>query len=402
MSNIAISPTINKTNHLDWLDSVRGAAALYVVCHHAVRSVIVKGDHAHDSLYRFLQLLTNYGHYAVDVFIVLSGYCLTLPLIRNKEFGDILIFYIRRTIRIVLPYYAAIIVTLFLTKFWLSSTHGVWAENALPLTQESIWKHLLLIHQWDSSVALKLNGAFWSVGVEYEIYFLFPLLYFLGERIGFFRTLVFITLTSYLLWGVMNYFDILNPGANGSSIYYCSLFYMEVVAAKYANQQDKPSGLISIVDTNSNMVYLLMIFGIVGLATISFILGYTKSQFYLPLQIQSFFIGSFVSILFYLRDKNNKQFFKPDWRFISKPLAWVGTIGFSVYLLHDPILAMVWVYIVAPLHVHSYFIQAMLELIIGLAFSLAISIVFYRLIEYPCHQLSKSVAKAKNFVAVET
>jgi len=110
---------IKKTTHLDWLDAIRGAAALYVVCHHAVMQVIVVGDHAHDLFYRLLQLLTSYGHYAVDVFIVLSGYSLMLPIIAKQQFGNIWIFYLRRTIRIVLPYFATLIFTLIIIYFWL-------------------------------------------------------------------------------------------------------------------------------------------------------------------------------------------------------------------------------------------------------------------------------------------
>lgn len=64
--------SIQKYEHFGWLNAIRGVAALYVVCHHAVMQVTIVGDHANDLFYRILQLLTIYGHYAVDIFIVLS------------------------------------------------------------------------------------------------------------------------------------------------------------------------------------------------------------------------------------------------------------------------------------------------------------------------------------------
>lgn len=129
------SQTVSNSTHLSWLDQIRGIAALYVACHHAVRQVIITGEHAHDPLYRLIQLATGFGHYAVDIFIVLSGYCLMLPLIRKQHFGSILNFYIRRTVRIVLPYYGALFVTLILIYFVMGEMRGsVWAESALPVT----------------------------------------------------------------------------------------------------------------------------------------------------------------------------------------------------------------------------------------------------------------------------
>ena len=93
LSGLFNSQSVSNSSHPTWLDQIREFAALYVVCHHAVRQVIITGNHAHDPLYRFLQLATGFGHYAVDVFIVLSGYCLILPLIKKQHFGSILNFY---------------------------------------------------------------------------------------------------------------------------------------------------------------------------------------------------------------------------------------------------------------------------------------------------------------------
>ncbi len=385
------SQSVSSYSHLSWLDQIRGCAALYVVCHHAVRQVIIIGNHAHDPFYRFLQLATGFGHYAVDIFIVLSGYCLMLPLIRKQHFGSILNFYIRRSARIVLPYYGALFLTLICIYFLMGEMQdSVWADSALPVTFESVWKHLLLIHQWFPSDATKINGAFWSIGVEYQIYFLFPLFYFLARKIGFVRTFFIITIISYTLWTICFYFDIFNAGENGASIYYCSLFFMGAAAAQFANQQNKTQAIL-FIDKHSKTVMLVAFAGIGAIALVSSLIGHFNLSISIPLQIQSFFVGLFVAVLFYLKGKNKFQLNYFNNLFITKFLEWVGSIGFSLYLLHDPILAMVWSYIVVPMNLPFYWLQAIVELSLGLIASLSIAVIFYKFVEFPCHKLSKSL-----------
>lgn len=388
---------IKKTTHLDWLDAIRGAAALYVVCHHAVMQVIVIGNHAHDPFYRLLQLLTSYGHYAVDVFIVLSGYSLMLPIIAKQQFGNIWKFYLRRIIRIVLPYFAALIFTLIIIYFWLGVNDAShWAEVSLPVTKDNIFKHILLIHQWFPDAANKINPAFWSVGVEFQIYFLFPLFYWLARGIGFANAFIVITLTSYILWAVCYYFDILNPSANGTSLYYCSLFFMGMFAAQLTNQTQETTKFYwqKVVDIHAVKIAVLAFVGILITVTLSFVVSRSEYSFYFPLQVQSFFVGLFFAILLYLKGRN--KIFKQNGtspQTILRSLKWIGTMGFSIYLLHFPIIALVWKYMVIPMSLPFYWLQALTELVVGLLATVFVVMLFYKFIELPCHQLSKSIVK---------
>ena len=390
---------IKKTRHLDWLDAIRGTAALYVVCHHAVMQVIVIGDHANDPFYRLLQLLTSYGHYAVDVFIVLSGYSLMLPVIAKHHFGNIWIFYLRRTIRIVLPYFAAIIFTLFIIYFWLGvNDTSHWAEVSLPVTKNNFFMHVLLIHQWFPDAANKINPAFWSVGVEYQIYFLFPFFYLLARWIGYVKTFVVITLISYSLWAVCYYFDILNPSANGTSLYYCSLFFMGMLVAQLTNktQEATNSYWLEVADIHSLKIATLAFIGVLITATVGFLVSRSEYAFYFPLQVQSFFVGLFFAILLYLKGRNKifKQNYTSPPPIILRSLKWIGTMGFSIYLLHDPVIALVWKYVVIPMNLPFYWLQALMELMVGLLATVFVAMIFYKFIELPCHQLSKSIVKS--------
>jgi peptidoglycan/LPS O-acetylase OafA/YrhL len=376
---------------------MRGAAALYVVCHHAVRQVITVGEHLNDPFYRLLQLLTFYGHYAVDVFIVLSGYSLMLPVLARQQFGNVWIFYLRRTIRIVLPYYAALLFSLLLIYFFIGENDGShWAKVALPVTIDSILKHVLLIHQWFPEASSKINPAFWSVGVEYQIYFLFPLFYWAAIKIGYLYTFILVSLFSYSLWGISYYLDVFNPSSTGASLYYCALFFMGMTAAHLANKNkpDSSNKWILALDLHAKNVAIIAISCFFVLAATDHLIHRFLSNPFFPLQIQSFFVGLFTSMILYLKGKQLIK--KPNFHiltFIQNKLQLLGVVGFSLYLVHDPVLAVVWKYVVTPLNIQAYWLQTVTELSVGLTACIIIAVVFYKLIELPCHQLSKSLIK---------
>jgi len=100
---------------LEFLDGLRGLAAFYVLLHHLYDPFGIPR-----ALTYPLSIL-RFGHYAVGAFIVLSGYCLMLPIVRStdgKISGGTFHFFKRRAMRILPPYYAALILSLV----WLFST----------------------------------------------------------------------------------------------------------------------------------------------------------------------------------------------------------------------------------------------------------------------------------------
>ena len=100
------------------LDSLRGVAAVFVVLHHWV--FIFWGDHlpyrhpqdlrqiATDIWFHFC----TFGPAAVQVFFALSGFVLTLALIRDED--SYAVFILKRVIRIYPPYLAAVLFSLIL------------------------------------------------------------------------------------------------------------------------------------------------------------------------------------------------------------------------------------------------------------------------------------------------
>jgi peptidoglycan/LPS O-acetylase OafA/YrhL len=169
-----------KRLRLNYLDGLRGLAALYVVLYHASDPSWAEGR-----LSRICSIslkLLIYGHFAVAIFIILSGYCLMLPLVRSADQqlqGGWSGFIRRRARRILPPYYTAIVLTMILLSIIppLRVVQGNYWDGALPAFRTDIvLSHLLLIHNLSPQWYFRINPPLWSVATEWQIYFCFPLL----------------------------------------------------------------------------------------------------------------------------------------------------------------------------------------------------------------------------------
>ena len=94
-----------RERRLEWLDGLRGYAALVVVCFHLGPSVLGPGPHL--AVYRHLDL----GKYGVLLFFLVSGYVIPMSLERH---GSLRRFWIGRLFRVYPAYLAAIAVVLAL------------------------------------------------------------------------------------------------------------------------------------------------------------------------------------------------------------------------------------------------------------------------------------------------
>ena len=98
-----VSPPFKRV-HIEWLDSLRGLAALYVLISHIVNTAF-RVEHGMSGVVLLLVAPFRYGHFAVGLFIVLSGYSLMLPVTLNN--GELrkgaLDFYWRRAKKILPP-----------------------------------------------------------------------------------------------------------------------------------------------------------------------------------------------------------------------------------------------------------------------------------------------------------
>jgi peptidoglycan/LPS O-acetylase OafA/YrhL len=67
-----------------------------------------------------------------------------------------------------------------------------------------------------------------------------------------------------------------------------------------------------------------------------------------------------------------------EWR----PLIWIGLFSYSLYLIHGPIIQMIWQYVVHPMGL-SQNAAFIVEMVIGIVASIAAAFIFHLLFERP-------------------
>jgi peptidoglycan/LPS O-acetylase OafA/YrhL len=156
------------------LDGIRGLAALYVVVNHIFLRAFpgYPADHAPLWAAGFI-----YGRFAVVVFIVLSGFSLSVSATRaGWRLGGASTFARRRAWRILPPYWAALAFSLLMTGF-------VVAQPGWPVpTAKSVAVNGLLVQ--DVVAVPSPNRAFWSIAIEVQLYVVFPLLILAMRRLN--------------------------------------------------------------------------------------------------------------------------------------------------------------------------------------------------------------------------
>jgi peptidoglycan/LPS O-acetylase OafA/YrhL len=314
---------------LDFLDGIRGAAALYVVCHHISRHLPLT---AASRPIRLLALLLNFGHYAVSVFIVLSGFCLMLPIVRGDGMlrGGAGNFFRRRAKRILPPYYLAMGFALLLIATLIGTKTGTSWDGSVPVTGQSLLTHLLLLQDYFDST--NINHVFWSVATEWHIYFLFPLLLWVFRRLGSGRAVALaggaaylcgmLTVRQHLHLEMVGQFIL---GMFGATIAYSS-------APRYTAWRERTPWI-----------------GVAGMAILLVgLLGALGQKIFGITIILEPLIGIFTVavILHALRPGPNLIRGVLDW----KPAMALGGFSYSLYLIHAPLIQVLWQYGVAPLH----------------------------------------------------
>jgi peptidoglycan/LPS O-acetylase OafA/YrhL len=174
-----------QVSRADWasLTAMRGLAAFYVMISHIWFQVWPAAmppfgyGIAPGGLWLQVTGWLYYGHYAVVVFIVLSGFSLAAGCATTLRWADVPAFYRRRFMRIGPPYYAALGFSCIV--IWLTGeakTGSQW-DISVPVTLAGFVSHLVLMQ--DLFESTQINYAMWSVAAEFHLYLCFPLLLWL-------------------------------------------------------------------------------------------------------------------------------------------------------------------------------------------------------------------------------
>ena len=181
--------TVGGRHRLRGLDALRGFAAVYVVLYHALTQT------PPDTLSRFwlwlgvpVRALAHYGYTSVFLFFVISGFCIHLHWTKARATGrpaniEFIPFWRRRLWRLYPPYLFALILFLAVAA----------CSDGATFTRAYLYDlvlHLLMLHNLDSHTAYSINGVFWTLAIEEQLYLAYFLLLFLRQRLGWQRTLI--------------------------------------------------------------------------------------------------------------------------------------------------------------------------------------------------------------------
>ncbi len=172
------------------LDAMRGVAALAVVAYHALG---VAPQTALSGWQWWLPQMTGYlVHFAfagIYLFFVISGFCIHLFWAKARAAGvdkpviDFFVFWKRRVRRLYPPYFAALALYLCYNAY----------KTPVQLTGSYLWDvglHLFMLHNLDARTTYTINGAFWTLAIEEQLYLAYFLLLFLRIRYGWAKTLL--------------------------------------------------------------------------------------------------------------------------------------------------------------------------------------------------------------------
>ncbi len=181
-------PAVTNWRRLHGLDALRGFAAIYVVVYHAVTQA------PHDEMGLIMRWLAlpvrvavHYGYISVFLFFVISGFCIHLHWAKAQAAGQpatlaFVPFWRRRLRRLYPPYLCALLLFLAIAAIGdgVSFTRFYLYDTVL---------HLLMLHNLDAHTAYGINGVFWTLAIEEQLYLAYFLLLFLRRRWGWRTTL---------------------------------------------------------------------------------------------------------------------------------------------------------------------------------------------------------------------
>jgi peptidoglycan/LPS O-acetylase OafA/YrhL len=150
---------VKTDRHVPALDGVRGLAILGVLISHFVPAL---ADAFGTTWARELVRYAGFGAWGVDLFFVLSGFLITGILLDTRESPDYWrSFFGRRALRIFPLYYVFLI--------------GLYLTNPPARAPWTFWLHL---SNWRADLGISSNiytWHFWSLAIEEQFYFVWPI-----------------------------------------------------------------------------------------------------------------------------------------------------------------------------------------------------------------------------------
>ena len=163
------------------IEGLRGVAVLWVLAFHYLVLRDGKFDDAFITAVKSwvpLEAFVRNGYLGVDLFFLITGFLLTLPWFRHADAGlphpDWRTFYARRARRIMPAYYVQLVFLFFVALPLLRP--ALWIQST-PYIVGNLGAHFTFLHYTNplTSASMTVNGALWTLAIEFQYYLLLPL-----------------------------------------------------------------------------------------------------------------------------------------------------------------------------------------------------------------------------------
>lgn len=319
------------SNRIQILEPLRGLAALGVCLFHFTNGGNINTIEA-------LKNFGSYGWLGVEIFFVISGFIIPLSMYRAgyKLGNNSVKFIIKRIIRLDPPYIVSLIIVIIL--MYASSIMPGFAGQKPDLDAIQILLHLGYLNAFFDY--FWLNPVYWTLAIEFQYYLLIAIMY-----------PILVNANYYLRNGLILLLFIapLSISSERYIIHYLALFGLGIVSFQF---------YINIIDKRTLFIYLFIfsVFGYFSLGKIGVTIGLITALIILFVRVNS-----------------------------SKPFVFLGSISYSLYLIHVPIGGRV-------VNLGGRFADTFFEQIIVFLAALAVSItaayIIFLLVERPAQKWS--------------
>lgn len=312
-----------------FIEGIRAVAALYVVLSH-IGSLVdpsrLAGTKAtvSPSLHWITGLFSK-GNLAVATFIVTSGFCLRMASVRRRDsdLKQLAPFFKKRVARIFPAYYGALAVAIPVALLVSQNLPGLPFNQYVPLNSGVVLSHLLMVQNLNPEWMYKIDGVMWSIAIEFQLYFLFPVLS--RALKSWYLAAIMVLLLGAASIGIAS----LIPHGLKFYPYFAVLFFIGMIA----------------YDVRKMTSLLLAGFTAVALGLTVYFIWTAQANWWQDCGI-GFLTAGVLSIG--TSEHHLAVITKP---FEPKVLVWIGSFSYSLYLLHHPVLqvlAWVWVHSMSP------------------------------------------------------
>lgn len=334
-TNLATTEEKVNANRIASVDMLRAIAALSVCIFH-----FSNGNPNFLPTHYWLKEIGSVGWAGVQIFFVISGFIIPYSLFQsNYKYSDYKFFLLKRLARIEPPYFFAIVVCIALN--YITTLSPYFKGEPFKIDFVNIAFHIGYLNAFFNQDWI--NPAFWTLAIEFQFYIiiaaLFPLLVHSKVWLRFIVLALFLTSSLFI--------------KNGGLIFVFIPYFVLGVLIFYEK-------------TNFLSIKYCLILSVFILALIYYLNGIVPCAF-----------ATFACLsLLFINHYSNKY------------LLFIGTISYSIYLIHVPIGGRI-------INLSMNFIKSnegkSMVLLVAMIIVILISYVFYRVIEKPSIKLSRTI-----------